>query len=350
LCEISSTITSRLPKEKKYERSNLYERSVQADVPFSVPSAWPHLQQPLERRFIMTASKVTAAQSKLVLVTGATGKQGGACVEALLNRGHKVRALTRNSASSAANRLRERGVDIVVGDFTDRDSLVRAGLGADAVYAMSTPYEQGAEKEIAQGINIADAARAARVGYFVYSSVASANRRTGIEHFDGKYAVEKHLQASGVPYTIVAPVFFMENYLQPWTLSSLRQGKLAMAMPANRSLQQIAVADIGAFVAAVIERSGTVQGHRFDIAGDELTGDQAAAILSKATGREIRYEGFPPDVLRAQSAEMARMFGWFDSTGYAADIKSLRSDFPEVTWHTFEQWAREQDWSVLDRT
>jgi uncharacterized protein YbjT (DUF2867 family) len=141
-----------------------------------------------------------------------------------------------------------RGVEIAVGDFTDHDSLVRAIRGADAVYAMSTPYEQGSEKEIAQGMTITDAAKAAGVAHFIYSSVASANRATGIAHFDGKYAVEKHLQASGVPYTIVAPVFFMENLLQPWTLSGLRQGKLGMALPASRSLQQISVADIGAFV------------------------------------------------------------------------------------------------------
>ena len=106
----------------------------------------------------------------------------------------------------------------------------------------------------------------------------------------------------------------------------------------------------GAFVAAVIERSDTVFGRRFDIAGDEPTGDQAAAILSKVTGHEISYEGFPPEVLRNQSEDMARMFGWFDSTGYAADIKNLRRDFPDVTWHTFEQWAREQDRSVLDQS
>ena len=287
---------------------------------------------------------------KLVLVTGATGNQGGACVEALLTRGHRVRALTRNPASPAANRLREQGVEITVGDFTDRDSLVRAVRGADAVYAMSTPYEHGPEKETAQGITLTDAARAAQVPHFVYSSVASANRATGIEHFDGKYAVEKHLESSGVPYTIVAAVFFMENLLQPWMLPSLRQGKLAMALPASRSLQQIAVADIGAFVTAVIERGDSVFGRRFDIAGDELTGNLAAAILSKATGREIRYEGFPPDALRAQSEDTARMFEWFDTKGYEADIKSLRLDFPEVTWHTFEQWAGEQDWRVLDQT
>ncbi len=285
-------------------------------------------------------------QSKLVLVTGATGKQGGAVVEALLTRGHQVRALTRNPASQAANRLREQGVEIAVGDFTDHDSLVRAARGVDAVYAMSTPYEQGAEKETAQGIAMTDAANAAGVAHLVYSSVASANRATGISHFDGKYAVEKHLQVSGVPYTIVAPVFFMENLLEPWTLPGLRQGKLAMALPASRPLQQIAVADIGAFVAAVIERSDNVFGRRFDIAGDELTGEAAAAILSKVTGHEIHYEGFPPSVLRAQSEDMARMFEWFDRTGYTADIKSLRRDFLEVSWLTFEEWASRQDWNI----
>ena len=115
-------------------------------------------------------------QSKLVLVTGATGKQGGAVVDSLLTRGHQVRALTRNSASPAANRLRQQGAEIAVGDFSDHDSLVRAARGADAVYAMSTPYEQGAEKETAQGITITDAAKAAGIAHFIYSSVASLIR------------------------------------------------------------------------------------------------------------------------------------------------------------------------------
>src|SRR6201988_3440594 len=115
------------------------------------------------------------SKSKLVLVAGATGKQGGAVVEALLTRGHQVRALTRNAASPAANRLRQQGVEIAVGDFTDHASLVCAARGADAVYAMSTPYEQGAEKEVAQGMTITDAAQAAGIDHFIYTSVASAN-------------------------------------------------------------------------------------------------------------------------------------------------------------------------------
>ena len=288
--------------------------------------------------------------SKLVLVTGATGNQGGSVVQALLTQGHQVRALTRNPASPAAKRLSEQGVEIAVGDFTDHDSLVSAAHGVDAVYAMSTPFEQGVEKETAQGIAMTNAVKAAGVGHLVYSSVASADRATGIPHFDSKYEVEKHIISSGVPYTIIAPVYFMDNMLQPWALPNLRQGKLALAMPSTRSLQQIAVVNIGAFAAAVIERRDTVLGRYIDIAGDELTGDEAATILSKVTGREIRYEGIPPEVLRAQSEDMALMFEWFDSTGYAVDINGLRRDFPEVKWHNFEEWALKQDWTVLDQS
>ncbi len=285
--------------------------------------------------------------SKLVVVTGATGNQGGAVVQALVKQGNQVRALTRNPTSPAAKRLSEQGVEISRGDFTEHDSLVKAMKGVDAVYAMATPT-QSVAIETAQGIAITNATKATGVGHLVYSSVASADRGTGVPHFDSKHEVEKHVLSSGVPYTIIAPVFFMDNLLQPWVTPGLRQGKLAMAMPGTRSLQQIAVADIGAFAAAVIERRDTVFGRRIDIAGDELTGDEAAAILSKVTSRDIRYEGYPADVLRAQSEDMALMFEWFDNTGYAADIKSLRRDFSEVKWHDFEAWARQHDWSVLD--
>jgi uncharacterized protein YbjT (DUF2867 family) len=288
-------------------------------------------------------------QSKHVLVTGATGSQGGAVVDALLRRGHQVRALTRNVDSPVADQLRRQGVEIAVGDFTNHDSLMHAARGVHALYAMGTPFG-GIEQEIAQGKAITDAAKAAGVAHLIYSSVDSADRATGIPHFDSKYKVEQYIQASGVPFTIVAPVYFMENLLQPWLLAGVRQGKLAMALPANRTLQQIAVPDIGAFVATVIERGHSVLGRRYNIAGDDLSGQEAAAILSTVTGREIRYEGFSPDVFRSQSQDMMLMFEWFERVGFASDIAGLRRDFPEVGWHTFEGWVRKQDWRMLDQS
>ena len=286
--------------------------------------------------------------SKLILVTGATGSQGGAVIQALLNQGHQVRGMTRNADSPTAEQLRQQGVKVVAGDFTDQDSLVHAASGVDTIFAMTTPFEEGVEAETAQGIAITNAAKEAGVGHLVYSSVADADKATGIPHFDSKYEVEKHIASSGVPYTIIAPVYFMDNLTAPWTVPGLRRGKLTLALPADQPLQQIAVQNIGAFAAAIVERRESVFGHRYDIAGDELSGEESAAILSEVTGRNIQYESFPPDALRAQSEDMALMFEWLNETGYSADIAGLRRDFPEVTWHDFATWVGQQDWSMLD--
>ena len=140
----------------------------------------------------------------------------------------------------------------------------------------------------------------------------------------------------------------MDNLVQPWTLPTLRQGKLSLGMQATRPLQQISVADIGAFATAIIARREAVFGQRFDIAGDELSGDDSVTILSKVTSRDFAYEGFAPEALRAQSEDLALMFEWFDHTGYVADITGLRRDYPEVKWHDFEAWTRKQDWTIVD--
>ena len=280
-----------------------------------------------------------------VLVTGATGKQGGHLVRELLARGHSVGALTRKPESPAAAALKERGVTIVPGDFDDQGSLERAARGVDTVFAMSTPFESGEKTETREGINIVRAASAVGVKHLVYSSVAGADRATGIPHFDSKFEVEKEIRQSGIPFTIVAPVFFMDNFLAEWMAAGIAQGSIAMALPATRRLQQIAVADIAQFTALVIERRESFLGKRIDIASDELTGAMAAAAISEVSGRHIEYSALPIDALRQRNEDQARMFEWFDRVGYDADIVGLRSLYPEVDWHRFSVWAREQGWS-----
>ena len=285
-----------------------------------------------------------------VLVTGATGQQGGAVAHALLSRGHRVKALTRRADSDAARRLASAGAEIVVGDLGDTASIVKAAGGVDTMYLMGNSYETGTEEETRQGIIAADAAKAAGVGHLIYSSVADADKKTGIPHFESKYLVEKHVAGLGIPYTISAPVAFMENFVAPWSIGALSQGTHAFAMPPKRVLQLVAVADIGAFVAALVERREQVFGKRFDFAGDELSGEAQAKILSQAIGRPIAYQEIPLAVARQQSEDVALMFEWFDKVGYDADIAALHRDFPDVRWHSFADWAREFDWSVLERT
>src|SRR5882762_4353636 len=282
-----------------------------------------------------------------VLVTGATGKQGGHLVGELLARGHAVRALTRKPESPAAAALAQRGVTIVTGNFEDQKSLERAARGVDTVFAMSTPFESGAQTETREGINIVRAASTAGVTHLVYTSVAGADRATGIPHFDSKFEVETEIRRSGVPFTIVAPVFFMENFLADWMLAGIAKGSIALALPATRRLQQIALTDIAQFTALVIERRDSFLGKRIDIASDELTLATAAAAISAASGRHIEYTALPIDAVREQNEDLARMFAWFDRVGYDADVVGLRSLYPEVDWHRFSVWAREQDWSAI---
>ncbi len=282
-----------------------------------------------------------------VLVIGATGKQGGAVASNLIPKGHNIRALTRNVDSAKAKRLKEKGVEVVKGDLTDPGSLVQAMQGMDTVFAMTTPFEAGVEAETQQGITLADAAKQAGVGHFVFSSVANADQNTNIPHFDSKYKVEQYLVTLGMPYTICAPVYFMDNLFEAWFLPSVKEGALKFGMPTDRVLQQISIDAIGAFGAALIERRESVFGKRFDIAGDELTGAEAMKIVSQASGRNIGYESFDPEFMRADNPDFAEMFGWFNRVGYSANISELRKDFPEVNWESYKEWADRQDWKVV---
>lgn len=285
-----------------------------------------------------------------ILVTGATGKQGGAVARALLARGgHQIHAVTRDPESEAAQLLAKAGAKLVEANFRSRDSLTTAMEGMDAVFAMTTFFEEGVDAEMDQGKALIEAARTTAVPYFVYTSVAGADQKTGIPHFDSKYEVEKHLQTSGLAYAVVAPVYFMENMYFPQALEGLQNGVYAAALPGDRQLQQIAVDDIGNFTALVIEQRDRFVGQRVDIGSDELDGNEQATILSEVLGREIRYQQVPLDALRQQSEEMALMYEWFDRVGYDADIMALRETYPDVGWHTFESWARSQDWAAALR-
>jgi len=289
------------------------------------------------------------SDSLSVLVTGATGQQGGALARVLLDKGHRVRAFVRKPDSPEAKELERLGAELTEGNFEQPSTIEDAARGVDAVFVVATPFEAGTEAEVRHGIAAADAAKAAGVGHLVYSSVANADRDTGIPHFDSKREVEEHIERLGVPYTIVAPVYFMENLLAPWTLPELKEGRLPMALSSSRPLQQIALSDIAAFTALILEKRKDFAGQRLDIASDEVAGDEVAETLTRVTGHEIHYVELPLEQVRqAMGDDGARMFEWFDQVGYSADRAALRRDHPEVGWHTFQGWAKEQEWSALE--
>jgi uncharacterized protein YbjT (DUF2867 family) len=280
-----------------------------------------------------------AITHETILVAGATGQQGGAVARHLREAGYAVRALTRDPESDKARNLQADGVDVVRGDLTDRDSLDLALRGVAGVFSVGTPFEQGPEAEVAQGKTLGDAAAAAGVKHFVYSSVGGANRDSGVPHFESKWEIEKHLHNLGLPLTIMRPVFFYENFggfaMQP-------QGDgftIAMALSPETTLQAVAVDDIGGFVALAFARPDDWIGREIELAGDDKTVPGYAESIAHALGTKVTYVQVPWEALREQSDDFYRMQLFFEREGYDADTDDLRRLYPELK--TFDTWLAE---------
>ena len=285
------------------------------------------------------------ADKRTVLVTGATGQQGGAVARQLLTEGYRVRAMTRNPQSEKAKALGKLGAEIVQGDLDDAASLAAAVKDAWGVFSVQNTWEAGVEKEEQQGRTLAQIAKEAGAGHFVYSSVGSAHRRTGIPHFDNKYRVEEAVRALRFPsHTILRPVFFMENFLSPWFKPALGEGKLTVGIKPGTVLQMIAVEDIGKYGAWAFASAETLNGRAIDIAGDARTMPEAAKIIGAAAGRQVEFVPTPIEEVRKFSADFAVMLEWFDAVGYNADISSIAQE-SGIRPKTLAQWASAADWS-----
>ncbi|MDX2544309.1 NmrA/HSCARG family protein [Streptomyces sp. WI04-05B] len=290
----------------------------------------------------------------VIAVTGATGAQGGATARALLRQGSRIRALTRRPSSPAAEELRRLGAEVAYADFDDRAGLDAALAGADALFAMSTRYGDtggdvgnDADTEVRQAVALLDAAAASgTVRHIVFTSAANADRGTGIPHFDTKHRVELHLRKLGIPWTVIAPGLFMDNYTSEWTLSGLREGRFALPLPAGLALPFIPAADIGAFAALVLRHPGKFAGRRIDLASDRVTCSEIAEILSGVCGRPIEFTPVPLAQIEAHSADLAAMFRYFGASGLHVDVEGLRRDHPEVGWQSFADWAGAQSWNL----
>jgi uncharacterized protein YbjT (DUF2867 family) len=281
---------------------------------------------------------------KLILVSGVTGHQGGAVARHLLKEGFRVRGLTRNPGRPEAVGLTQSGVEIVWGDLDNRVSIDQALRGIYGVFSVQNFWEVGTEREVQQGKLLADAAQAAGVRHFVYSSVGSAHRNTGLAHFESKWRIEEHVRALGLPHTILRPVFFMQNW-QTYARDDILRGVLQQPLDSRGRLQQISVDDIGAFAAMAFAGPDRWIGRELDLAGDEPTMGETAETFTRVLGRPVRYLQVSWDRFKEMAGvEMAAMYRWFSEVGYNADIAALRREYPRLA--TLEQVLRAQDWRV----
>ena len=281
---------------------------------------------------------------KVIAVTGATGQQGGAVARKLLAEGWKVRALTRNEEKPAAQELVSLGADILSGDMENRAELEAAFQGAYGVFSVQNFWlpNVGYEGEIRQGKNVADAAKAAGVQHLVYSSVGSAHRGMGQKHFDSKWEIEQYIHSLGIPFTILRPVAFMDNY--NWSRAYILNGTLTgRGLRPEKGVQMIAVEDIGVFTALVFANPQEFLGKTIELAGDELTEPQTAEVFSRVIGRPVQLVAPTPGGGRyASEEEMQAAFNFFNGQGYDADIPVLRKRHPGLL--TFEQYLRKNGW------
>lgn len=271
-----------------------------------------------------------------IAVAGATGEQGGAVARDLIARGVPVRALVRDPGADRARALAAAGAELHTADFADEASLRDAFTGTSAVFMMASPTPEGGVAEEAEhGRAMARAAADVGVAHVVYSSVGGVDRDTGIPHFESKRDVEQTLLGLGVPSTFIRPTFFMDNFSR-FMAPREEDGTLVlrMPMPGDVPLQMIAVIDVAAGAVAALLDPDRVPDGAIELAGDELTGEQAATAFGARRGLPARYEALPTDAL---DDDNRAMFEWFATLpAYAADLTATRRLVPAAM--TFADW------------
>ena len=310
------------------------------------------------------------ADKKIIAVVGATGAQGGGLVRAILadrNGEFRVRALTRNPDSDKARALAAAGAELVKADLDDQASLERAFAGAHGVFALTNFWEHfSPEKELAQAGNQARAAKAAGVHHVIWSTLEDTRRwvplgddrlptlqgRYKVPHFDAKGEADQIFRVLGVPTTFLLTAFYWDNLIYFGAGPQKgADGRLAISFPlGDKKLPAIAVEDIGKAAYAIFKRGDEFINRTVGIAGEHLSGQEMAAALSRALGREIVYNAVTPETYRGfgfpGADDLGNMFQF--KRDFNEDYRAVRSiDFsrdlnPEL--QSFEAWlARHKD-------
>ena len=277
---------------------------------------------------------------KIILVTGATGRQGGAAARHLMAAGWQVRAFTRSRNSPAAQALHRAGAEIAEGDNNDRASLEGAMQGVYGVFSLQ--FASYAD-EVRQGKNVAEKAKEARVQHFVYASTSGAERQSRLRPFS-KWQIEQYIQTLDLPTTILRPTAFMDYVVSPHF--GVPRGAFTSAFNPDVAVQLIAVDDIGAFATLAFDHPNFYLGQTLELAGDALTPPQIAAAISRSVGRALPSVQIPIETLRRQNADAALAYDFVNKGGYQADILALRKLHPGLM--DFATWLEKTGKDLLD--
>lgn len=274
---------------------------------------------------------------RIIAVTGATGRQGGAVARHLLADGWRVRALTRKPSSEPARRLAALGAEIVAVDMMNPDSLAPAFQDAHGVFSVQNPMISGLDAEVRQGQNVADMAKSAGVRQLVYGSAGTGMSGTGVGSWESKVAVEEHMRGLGLPLTILRPNAFMELMTDKAFYPSVSTWHvMPKLMGADRPVTWICVDDLGAIAAKVFGDESYV-GKELKLASDLRSIAECRAIWHNATGRAPRRFPMPVWMFeRFVGKDLTTMWRWLRHSDVPVDPADTYRLLPTAS--TVEQW------------
>jgi uncharacterized protein YbjT (DUF2867 family) len=272
-------------------------------------------------------------QTRTVLVVGATGQQGGAVARHLVARGFHVRAMTRTSGSESAKALTALGMSVVEGDLNETQSLRDAIGDAQGVFSVQNFYEKGVglEGEVRQGRALVDAARAANIGHFVQSTMADTPDVGDVEHFRSKFEIEHYVRASGLPFTMVGTVWFMDNMRNPKMGGPMTFPGLAGTLKPSTSFHMLAVDDLGAAVAQIFSDPQAHLGLKRDLASEVMTVAQMKTTYRQVTGETPKAWRMPNVLLRLFAPDFAAQLRWHNRVNWSFSPEVLEALAPNKT-------------------
>ena len=278
--------------------------------------------------------------SNSIFVTGGTGNQGGAVARNLIEKGFHVKFLTRNPGSARAQNLIKLGAEVVQGDLNEPASFRNHWEGVAGVFSVQT-FQNGIDKEIKQGIGLANLAKEYRVAQLVYSSVVGADLHTGIPHWESKFEIENHIKQIGLSFTIIRPASLFENYLIPQVRRSLLKGKLVYPISKNKVQQFISADDIGKITAAIFSNKDKYSGKTITLAAEQMDSEQTAEIFSKTLGKKIKYQKLPKIITRIfMGKDLYKMFKWINENDavFIKDLTAFKTEYPNLI--DLKEWIR----------
>ncbi len=279
--------------------------------------------------------------AKTIFVTGATGNQGSAVVKSLIGKEFNVIGLTRNTEAPKAKALSALGARMVKGDLNYPASYKEYLKEAYGVFGLTT-YVNGIDKELNQGTELASQAKQSGIKHFLYSSVCGSDLHTGIPHWEVKHKIEEHIKAIGLPFTIIRPVSFYQNFLIPQVSSRINKGKLVTPTTPTRTMQFISTDDIGPISVKIFENPQEYLGKTLTIGTEQMDMNKVAETFSKTLGRPISYQKLPGFIVRlAMGKNLHKMFNWCNNNDclFIKDIESVKTEFPGMT--RMDQWIKQ---------